>query len=246
MYQCLVVTGKPGSGKSRLLERVQAFFGARVQYVDPLGKYGDPLKKCIAPPANAQDFWEQPAAADVDAVVFDHVFNLANAVDEVRTGEQWSKDHGKKLFLAEQRLEDFLEKGITLPKDFIHIDMNEVQKCDHPRDALFVKLADAFDTSDLKLLLKSYPENCQIEAARSSPTAKASTTNNDLLTLTKTASKLGCTKITFRDRAVELGFLELKDGKPIATSKGEQAGIQYVESGQYGPYLLFPRHFNPF
>ena len=67
------------------------------------------------------------------------------------------------------------------------------------------------------------------------------TTNNDnKLTSSKLAKKHKMKTKELISKLVSLGYLELKDEKPILTDKGNQAGGEFRLSKQFGPYFIWP------
>lgn len=67
----------------------------------------------------------------------------------------------------------------------------------------------------------------------------------DKLTSSKVATKLGLKTAQFMERAVASGYLALDGDKHHLTSKGEQAGGQFVAKSRFGPYFLWPQDFHP-
>jgi hypothetical protein len=61
----------------------------------------------------------------------------------------------------------------------------------------------------------------------------------------KLAQKLGMKTAELLSRAAEQGYLVLNGDKHVLTPKGEQAGIEFVAKGRFGPYFLWPQDFHP-
>jgi len=61
------------------------------------------------------------------------------------------------------------------------------------------------------------------------------------LTTSKLGQKLGLKTAQVLERAVSVGYVEaLGDNKYGPTTKGEQAGIEYIAKSRFGPYFLWP------
>ena len=65
------------------------------------------------------------------------------------------------------------------------------------------------------------------------------TTNNEKLTTSKIARKLGMGTQDFLAKMVEFGYLELKEEKHYLTEAGKQAGGEF-KTGKYGPFFVWP------
>lgn len=82
------------------------------------------------------------------------------------------------------------------------------------------------------------------------PSMQSATKSDGQDTFTKiSSSKLSqkmCIKVPeLLDRAVTGGYLELINDKHVATTKGEQLGIEFIAKSRFGPYFLWPEDFRP-
>ena len=99
----LLITGKTGSGKS---EYVASFLHAYV--VDPL----------LETASNRKHEWEPPEQnAKVDMVVFDHVFNLQDATQQILSALAWCRQNEKPLWIVLQSTKDF--EALKLPQVYL-------------------------------------------------------------------------------------------------------------------------------
>lgn len=73
---------------------------------------------------------------------------------------------------------------------------------------------------------------------------EAEETSSDKLTTSKLAKKLGVKTGELTDKLVELGLLELRDGKHYITAKGKEFGGEFRMSPKFGPYFLWPENFS--
>ena len=64
--------------------------------------------------------------------------------------------------------------------------------------------------------------------------------NDNKLTSSKLAKKHKLKTKELIAKLVSLGYLELKDKKPLLTDKGKQAGGEFRMSKQFGPYFIWP------
>lgn len=66
--------------------------------------------------------------------------------------------------------------------------------------------------------------------------------NNDeeKLTSSKLAKKLGLTTQEFLGRLVDAGYLELKEDKHFLAPAGKAAGGEFKMSKRFGPYFIWP------
>ena len=87
----------------------------------------------------------------------------------------------------------------------------------------------------------SEPEAASQETNKS-PDAE---TTGDKLPSGKLAQKLGLKTAQLLDRATEQGYLSLSGDKHALTPKGENAGVEFVAKGRFGPYFLWPQDFHP-
>ncbi|MBI2726712.1 MAG: phospholipase D family protein [Polaromonas sp.] len=69
-------------------------------------------------------------------------------------------------------------------------------------------------------------------------------TTSDKLPSGKLAQKLGLKTAQLLDRATELGYLVLNGDKHDLTPKGENAGLEFIAKGRFGPYFLWPQDFH--
>lgn len=136
---CLVITGKTGSGKSKLLNSCKHVLGGRLVCVDPLNTA--PLR------------WTEPISAKITAVVLDHVYSFETNSEVLGAAINWCNEHEKLLILSEINLEDFSRKNISLPNDFIHVDMSEIKNSDTPHNMLFNALVNLFGINDTKTIV---------------------------------------------------------------------------------------------
>lgn len=67
------------------------------------------------------------------------------------------------------------------------------------------------------------------------------TSSGDKLPSSKLAQKFGLKTAQLLDRATELGYLAQQGGKHALTTKGEQAGVEFVAKSRFGPYFLWPQ-----
>ena len=65
------------------------------------------------------------------------------------------------------------------------------------------------------------------------------------LTSSKLGQKLGIKAQELLDRAIASGHLEMRDEKHTLTTKGEQAGVEFIAKSRFGPYFLWPEDFHP-
>ncbi len=70
-------------------------------------------------------------------------------------------------------------------------------------------------------------------------------TASDKLPSGKLAQKLGMKAADLLHRATAQGYLALNGDKHVLTPKGEQAGVEFVAKGRFGPYFLWPQEFHP-
>jgi len=70
-------------------------------------------------------------------------------------------------------------------------------------------------------------------------------TSEEKLTTSKIAQKMGLKTAQLLEQATEQGYLVLNGDKHALTSKGEQAGIEFIAKSRFGPYFLWPRGFTP-
>jgi phosphatidylserine/phosphatidylglycerophosphate/cardiolipin synthase-like enzyme len=75
--------------------------------------------------------------------------------------------------------------------------------------------------------------------------AEAEETSAGKLTTSKLALKLSIKTNELNDKLVQLGFLELKDGKPYITAKGKDVGGEFCKGSKFGSYFLWPESFHP-
>ena len=68
---------------------------------------------------------------------------------------------------------------------------------------------------------------------------------SDKLPSGKLAQKLGMKAADLLQRATAQGYLTLNGEKHVLTQKGEQAGVEFVAKGRFGPYFLWPQDFHP-
>jgi phosphatidylserine/phosphatidylglycerophosphate/cardiolipin synthase-like enzyme len=68
---------------------------------------------------------------------------------------------------------------------------------------------------------------------------------SDKLPSGKLAQKLGMKAADLLQRATAQGYLTLNGEKHVLTPKGEQAGVEFVAKGRFGPYFLWPQDFHP-
>lgn len=68
---------------------------------------------------------------------------------------------------------------------------------------------------------------------------------SDKLPSGKLAQKLGMKAADLLQRATAQGYLALNGEKHVLTPKGEQAGVEFVAKGRFGPYFLWPQDFHP-
>ncbi len=85
------------------------------------------------------------------------------------------------------------------------------------------------------------PDVSVVEEGRSSE----DDVSGDKLTTSKIAQKMGLKTIQFLERATEQGYLVFSGDKHALTTKGEQAGVEFVAKSRFGPYFLWPQSFNP-
>ncbi|WP_026435985.1 phospholipase D family protein [Acidovorax sp. JHL-9] len=83
------------------------------------------------------------------------------------------------------------------------------------------------------------------EVASSSDPSEEAEQPGSKLPSGKLAQKLGMKTGDLLSRATEQGYLALNGDKHVLTGKGEQAGIEYVAKGRFGPYFLWPLDFHP-
>lgn len=141
---CLVITGETGSGKSMLLDACKRVLNDRLFFIDPLSY---PEKR-----------WAKSMSKEtITAVAYDHVFNLAHAASEIATSSEWCGVHRKLLILVEISIEDLKAIGVTLPREFTHIDMSEIKKYGNPQKVLFEPLLRLFGSDDAKRILGLIP-----------------------------------------------------------------------------------------
>lgn len=77
-------------------------------------------------------------------------------------------------------------------------------------------------------------------ALRSSPDATRASDTAKLTTTKLSQKKLGLKTADLITRLVEVGFLELREGKPFITPTGKAAGGEFRMSPKFGPYFLWP------
>lgn len=85
------------------------------------------------------------------------------------------------------------------------------------------------------------------EPSPSSNTAEAGDEGDspsDKLPSGKLAQKLGMKAADLLQRATAQGYLALNGEKHVLTPKGEQAGVEFVPKGRFGPYFLWPQDFH--
>jgi phosphatidylserine/phosphatidylglycerophosphate/cardiolipin synthase-like enzyme len=68
---------------------------------------------------------------------------------------------------------------------------------------------------------------------------------SDKLPSGKLAQKLGMKAADLLNRATEQGYLVVTGDKHVLTQKGENAGVEFVAKGRFGPYFLWPQDFQP-
>ena len=67
----------------------------------------------------------------------------------------------------------------------------------------------------------------------------------DKFSTSKLAQKLGLKTNVFLDQATAKGYLALEGDKHVLTTKGEQAGAEFIAKSRFGPYFLWPKDFLP-
>ena len=86
------------------------------------------------------------------------------------------------------------------------------------------------------------------EPGSTNPTAEVNDDGDaggDKLPSGKLAQKLGMKAADLLSHATEQGYLVLNGDKHTLTPKGEQAGVEFVPKGRFGPYFLWPQDFHP-
>lgn len=83
------------------------------------------------------------------------------------------------------------------------------------------------------------PEAGSVEEDKTSDGESA----GDKLTTSKIALRSGMKTAQFLEQAVAQEYLLLTGDKHTLTSKGEQAGVEFVAKSRFGPYFLWPQSF---
>ncbi len=68
--------------------------------------------------------------------------------------------------------------------------------------------------------------------------------STEKLTTSKIAQRFGLKTAPFLERAAEQGYVQPDGDKFTLTSKGEQAGVEFVAKSRFGPYVLWPIEFS--
>jgi phosphatidylserine/phosphatidylglycerophosphate/cardiolipin synthase-like enzyme len=104
---------------------------------------------------------------------------------------------------------------------------------------------DAFEESQ-RIIRISDEVRLSIEKV-ASPTDKSEVEKEEeeqKLSSSKIAKKLGMRTGDFLTRLTETGFLELKDDKHYLTQQGKDAGGEFRMSKKFGPYFIWPESFS--
>lgn len=72
--------------------------------------------------------------------------------------------------------------------------------------------------------------------------ANKGSTKHEKLTTAKLAKEMGISNSAFKERLIQEGYIEIRDGKHYIMDKGKQQGGE-LRVGRYGPYSLWPRNF---
>jgi hypothetical protein len=83
-----------------------------------------------------------------------------------------------------------------------------------------------------------------IEKVSSTADEDAVEQQEEKLSSSKIAKKLGMRTGDFLARLTEAGFLDLKDDKHYLTQKGKNAGGEFRMSKKFGPYFIWPESFS--
>jgi hypothetical protein len=84
-------------------------------------------------------------------------------------------------------------------------------------------------------------ESDQLTAQQTETTGSdGDTSHSGKIASSKLAQKLGLKTAQLLDRATELGYLVQQGDKHVLTSKGEQAGVEFIAKSRFGPYFLWP------
>lgn len=82
-------------------------------------------------------------------------------------------------------------------------------------------------------------EEIRVSVEKVENNEKQETKKFEKLTSSKLAQKLGIKTNELTEKFVDLGYLELKDGKHYITKKGKEAGGEFHLSQKYGSYFLW-------
>jgi phosphatidylserine/phosphatidylglycerophosphate/cardiolipin synthase-like enzyme len=94
----------------------------------------------------------------------------------------------------------------------------------------------------------SFERTAESDDEKSHSEAEDSAEEQDVIgkvTSSKLARRLGIKTGDLLERAITTGYIELCDGKHTLTTKGEQAGVEFIAKSRFGPYFLWPEDIHP-